>query len=263
MQEKVAAFLTQSISGTLGQPLRVVIYSRIADGIRKQVFVPGSALPNEIELGEHLGVSRTVVREALMLLEEDGLIVTRRGIGRFVAVELPRMGLEQLRPLEDIVATPDHPVSVRRVAADIQNATEYSAGALGIAQSERIWFFESLLTRGTDKVALVQEHLPYEQTLANLSPALAAGIPAQRKGQTTVLSTVIAALGPKLSRSKFDVTVGTVGAVRGRLLGLRPADPVLLMTQTIYLGDKPLYLAKHIVSAKAGHLSVMQTLSWN
>jgi DNA-binding transcriptional MocR family regulator len=34
-------------------------------------------------------VSRTVVREALMLLEEGGLIRARRGVGRFVADTLP------------------------------------------------------------------------------------------------------------------------------------------------------------------------------
>jgi GntR family transcriptional regulator len=262
MQQHIVAFLAQPVSGTLGQPLRVAIYSRIAEGIRARVFVPGAALPNEIELGEHLGVSRTVVREALMLLEEDGRIVTRRGIGRFVATEQPRIGLEQLRSLERVLATADTPVSVRRVTAEIQTATDFSAGALGIARGTRTWFFESVLTRGADKIALVQEYLPADEALFKLSPALATGLPSRKKDASTVLDLVITTLGQKLSRSAFDITVGTVGAVRGRLLGLRPADPILLMNQTISIGDKPLYLAKHVVSAKAGHLSVMQTPSW-
>jgi GntR family transcriptional regulator len=262
LKPEVAAYLVQPVSGTVGQPLRVAIYSRIAEGIRAGVFVPGATLPNEIELGEHLGVSRTVVREALMLLEEDGLIVTRRGIGRFVAPELPKIGLEQLRPLERIVATPEHPVAVRRVVAEQQTATDFSAGALRISRQARIWFFESVLSRGPDKLALVQEYLPSDEALYRLSPALATNMPSQKKGCSTVLELVIATLGQKLSQSKFDITVGTVGAVRGRLLGLRPTDPILLMSQIVYLGDKPLYLAKHVVSAKAGHLSVMQTPSW-
>ncbi len=261
MQQHIVAFLAQPVSGTLGQPLRVAIYSRIAEGIRARIFVPGTALPNEIELGEQLGVSRTVVREALMLLEEDGLIVTRRGIGRFVATGQPKIGLEQLRPLEQVLAGADTPISVRRVAAEIQTATEFSAGALTIPREARTWFFESVLTRGADKIALVQEYLPADEILVTLSPALAASLPSRKKGSSTVLELVIATLGKKLSRSSFDITVGTVGAVRGRLLGLRPSDPILLVSQTIFIGDKPLYLAKHVVSAKAGHLSVMQTPS--
>ena len=47
-------------------------------------FRPGSQLPTEAELCEVLGVSRTVVREALRVLEDDGLVVRRHGVGTFV-----------------------------------------------------------------------------------------------------------------------------------------------------------------------------------
>ena len=258
MNSQTAAFLTQPISGRIGQPLRVAIYSRIAEGIRAGIFPPGSALPNEIEMGDHLGVSRTVVREALMLLEEDGLIATRRGIGRFVAADLPRVGLEQLRPLEEIMATPDNPISVHRVAAELQTATEFSAGPLKLAPDAQIWFFESVLSRGDDKIALVQEYMPSGEALSALSPALFSILPGAPTGTATLLREVIAALGRKLSRSSFDVTVGVAGGIRGRLLGIGPNAPVLLMNQTVHLGEQPAYLAKHVVSAKAGHLSISQ-----
>src|SRR6266511_3332480 len=47
-------------------------------------FRPGSQLPTEAELCEMLGVSRTVVREALRILEDDGLVARRHGVGTFV-----------------------------------------------------------------------------------------------------------------------------------------------------------------------------------
>lgn len=47
-------------------------------------FLPGSQLPTEAELCEMLGVSRTVVREALRVLEDDGLVARRHGVGTFV-----------------------------------------------------------------------------------------------------------------------------------------------------------------------------------
>ena len=40
-------------------------------------------LPSELELGESLGVSRTVVREALKRLQRTGLIRTVHGSGRW------------------------------------------------------------------------------------------------------------------------------------------------------------------------------------
>ena len=47
-------------------------------------FPPGSQMPIEAELCEMLGVSRTVVREALRMLEDEGLIARRHGVGTFV-----------------------------------------------------------------------------------------------------------------------------------------------------------------------------------
>src|SRR5688572_6469253 len=47
-------------------------------------FQPGSQLPTEAELCEVLGVSRTVVREALRVLEDDGLVARCHGVGTFV-----------------------------------------------------------------------------------------------------------------------------------------------------------------------------------
>jgi GntR family transcriptional regulator len=47
-------------------------------------FRPGSQIPTEAELCEMLGVSRTVVREALRVLEDDGLVTRRHGVGTFV-----------------------------------------------------------------------------------------------------------------------------------------------------------------------------------
>jgi GntR family transcriptional repressor for pyruvate dehydrogenase complex len=56
--------------------------ARCADG----TLTPGSALPPELELARHYGVSRSTLREALRILSAQGLIVTRRGTqgGSFV-----------------------------------------------------------------------------------------------------------------------------------------------------------------------------------
>jgi GntR family transcriptional repressor for pyruvate dehydrogenase complex len=52
--------------------------------ILNRAFHPGDRLPSERELGERLGVSRTVVREALRTLSTKGLVEVRDGAGAFV-----------------------------------------------------------------------------------------------------------------------------------------------------------------------------------
>lgn len=56
----------------------------LRQAIAQGTFRPGSQLPTEAELCQMLGVSRTVIREALRVLEEDGLVARRHGVGTFV-----------------------------------------------------------------------------------------------------------------------------------------------------------------------------------
>jgi DNA-binding FadR family transcriptional regulator len=66
------------------------IAERIADEIATARLAPGTKLPTEQEMVAAMGVSRTVVREAVAALRAQGLIVTRQGAGAFVAADADR-----------------------------------------------------------------------------------------------------------------------------------------------------------------------------
>src|SRR5919108_1448368 len=61
------------------------VVTQIHDLIREGRLKAGDQLPSERELAETFKVSRTSVREALRALETKGLIVSRTGMGNFVA----------------------------------------------------------------------------------------------------------------------------------------------------------------------------------
>jgi len=60
------------------------VVERIREVIEQGRLKAGDHLPTEVELSEQLGVSRTVVREAVSQLESLGLLSVRRGRGMFV-----------------------------------------------------------------------------------------------------------------------------------------------------------------------------------
>lgn len=62
-----------------------VIVDQVTDAIRSGQFVPGSRLPSERDLAQTFGVSRSLVREALRVLESLGLVEVRPGVGVIVA----------------------------------------------------------------------------------------------------------------------------------------------------------------------------------
>ncbi len=65
--------------------LGVAVLQTLIDNIVGGELAPGTTLPTNPELCVAFGVSRTVVRESLKLLEEKGLIRVRQGQGTTVA----------------------------------------------------------------------------------------------------------------------------------------------------------------------------------
>lgn len=85
-------------SGT-GQPSR--LYRRIADDLINELLAGryrvGARMPAERELAEQLGVSRPVVREAMLALEVLGYVEVRIGSGAYV-VALPQDAQAEASP---------------------------------------------------------------------------------------------------------------------------------------------------------------------
>lgn len=69
------------------EPSKLPLYEQIANRIEIRItsrdYRSGSRLPSEQKLCEEFGVSRTILREALKLLKERGLIETRTGSGAY------------------------------------------------------------------------------------------------------------------------------------------------------------------------------------
>jgi DNA-binding FadR family transcriptional regulator len=65
------------------------IARRIMQDIRAGLLAPGQRLPSERELARQMGVGRSSVREAIGMLQVDGVVETRPGSGSFVAVDAP------------------------------------------------------------------------------------------------------------------------------------------------------------------------------
>ncbi|MER6946542.1 GntR family transcriptional regulator [Nonomuraea sp. NPDC000554] len=64
------------------------LYQTIARQLREQIergdLAPGCPMPSESQLRRRHGVSRSTVRQALAVLEREGLIVAEHGRGRYV-----------------------------------------------------------------------------------------------------------------------------------------------------------------------------------
>jgi GntR family transcriptional regulator len=67
----------------------IPLYIQIAEGLIGRIeagyLAPGDQLAPERELSEQLGVNRMTLRRALRVLEAEGLVIRKHGVGTFVA----------------------------------------------------------------------------------------------------------------------------------------------------------------------------------
>ncbi|MER7873904.1 GntR family transcriptional regulator [Streptomyces solisilvae] len=82
-----------SVLGVLDPTSDRAVFRQIADALREAIdkgrFREGDKLPSETELVDHFGVSRMTVRNALSLLQQEGLAVSEHGKGVFVRPRPP------------------------------------------------------------------------------------------------------------------------------------------------------------------------------
>jgi GntR family transcriptional repressor for pyruvate dehydrogenase complex len=106
------------------------VLSRLSADIRGGRLGPGARLPTEQELTSEMGVSRTVVREAVAALRADGMVVTRRGSGAYVAdnpTASPfRIAAPQIGRLQDVLDV-----------MELRLAVEVEAAALAAERANR------------------------------------------------------------------------------------------------------------------------------
>lgn len=79
--EYTAAVPTAAFTPVRAERAHEVVARQIREAILSGVYAPGDRLPFERELVESFGVSRSGVRQAILLLQQQGLVEVRAGSG--------------------------------------------------------------------------------------------------------------------------------------------------------------------------------------
>ncbi|SDQ26921.1 GntR family transcriptional regulator [Actinopolyspora saharensis] len=234
----------------------VDLYERIVEGIRSGQYPPGSTLPSEPVLAAELGVGRPALREALILLQEDGVITVRRGVGRTVSTGTPRRGFERLLPVEDLFPGRTR---VRALTRSREEPTDFVLQHLPVPANSEVGFWESVVDVDDWPGCLVQEWALPDETLARVHAELPAAL-ATTAGRGRTMLAVLSERGYDLSlRGSSGMTATVLGKQRGEIFE-RPADtPVVLVTQLVSAESTPLLVGKYVFPSGAPAVPLLQS----
>ncbi|WP_086811424.1 GntR family transcriptional regulator [Streptomyces murinus] len=95
-QDRIDGGTRRAVFSPVDNRARVdTVVRRLGDAIELGLLADGEQLPGESELAGQLGVSTVTLREALMALRQQGLLITRRGRGGGSFVALPELPAEE------------------------------------------------------------------------------------------------------------------------------------------------------------------------
>lgn len=108
--------------------------------IESKIWNVGQKLPSEYELAKHFGVSRETLRAAIKLLEQDGKLLVRHGVGTFVIKPLPSIPsrLEFLQSIGTMIKLEGLPETDRKEMIGEVECTKEWADTLNIEEGSRV-----------------------------------------------------------------------------------------------------------------------------
>src|SRR5512141_2509244 len=137
-------------SSPIGRPTHTTLTDQtvlaLQEAIKQGKFPAGSQLPPEMELLQMMGISRTTLREALRILEEQRFIRKRRGLGTFVMERAIIKDMSQNFGITEMISQAGYIPGTRDFKIYVEKASKVLAEKLTIPDESGVVVIERVRT---------------------------------------------------------------------------------------------------------------------
>ncbi len=199
---------------------RIPRYHQIAQSLRERIAqgrpASGERLDNQRSLALEFGVTLMTLRQALELLERDGLITRRHGLGTFVASPIIDYDILHLRTFAGDLSAKGERVSTRFLGSRFAVADRWVSRDLGLGRRARVFALERL--------RLVDRH-PMSFQVSYLPAAIGEELAKADLAVTPLRQALSFKLGIEITAARETVSAVHLEAGAARELGCRPGIP--------------------------------------
>jgi GntR family transcriptional regulator len=207
----------------------IPLYYQVMRDLKEQIVSgrlgPGEKLPSEAEHTRRFGVSRVVIRQALRILEEQGLIVRVKGKGTFVSDAVAEDAAPRISgSLEDLIHMgPDTTIKV--VEFRLVKATPDLAEVFGVKEGDDLFHVQRVRMVGSSPLAVLVNHVPY---------AIGASIPLSDLTREPLIVLIEKRAGVLIEWASEVFQAVAADEELARLLEVDILTPLLKLTLTAY-----------------------------
>lgn len=220
-----AAFGAIPLDKTANKPIYVQIAEGVASLLARGTFPVGCILPTERALCEQYGVSRMTLRQAMSVLERQGLIESHRGRGTFVAPKRMQKQQQEFRSFsEEIRLRGGNPQS-RLISFEVFQANAITRDFFGLRHGESV--YEIRRVRMKDKTPLALE-------TAQVPERLAPHLDRFDFAKNSLYQVLEESYGLRLETSIEEISAGTPSLECRKVLQIPKTTAVLVVNRKTY-----------------------------
>lgn len=206
-------------------PLYAQLESILAEGIAAGTLPAGSRLPNEEQLVERYGVSRTTVRQTIQNLVRRGLVEIRRGKGTFVLQAKITQELTELSGFVEDMQSLGRQASARLLGKETVPANESVARQLAIRAGTPVVLIQRVRLADNSPLSFDETYLPSE---------IGEKIVENDLETEPIFSLLEQKYGTLLLEAEYRLEAVSANPSVARALGIAAKSPIFLIERTSY-----------------------------
>lgn len=244
--------------GTPRLPLPRRVATVLREIIRTGGWSGGQRLPTESILADQLKVSRATLREAFRVLESEGLLIRRDGVGTFVASggDLIRPGIERLYGITELIRRAGYEPSVRSLDVVMEPVVPFVAEALSVATESDVYHVSRTYAASGFPVVQCEDFIP-----DNLVPANS-GL-RNFGGEVSLYEFLSERCGLEIERAVATIVPVLASGALAKQLSMVAGEPILLLDQIHYIHDgTPVLFSRNYHNSRGIRFQVVRTREW-
>ncbi|AIG65051.1 GntR family transcriptional regulator [Weissella tructae] len=214
--------------------MKAPVYVQIHDDIREAIdagrWQAGDKIPSERELADQFDVSRMTLRQAVMLLVDEGVLERRVGSGTYVAEQKVQETLNGLTSFTDLMAAIGKVATTKTISYHIGQATASEQKRLNMNEGDNVLRMERVRYGNDEPIAFEVAAIP-----ARLVRGLS-----RESLSNSLYHTLEVERDLHVNYARQTVTAAAVTERVADLLDIKRSDPVLVLRQTTFAqNDEP------------------------